>query len=85
MPHKFIGIQNFFLRFNNLLQLKKCLFSKEKNYHTPLSVFRSWSKIPPIWSYHSDGSGRDSYVLINNGGLTEKDAKKVAIELSTVC
>lgn len=46
--------------------------TKEKYSHSPLSVFRSWSKIPPIWSYHSDGSGRDSYVLINNGGLTKK-------------
>ena len=39
---------------------------------TPFLVYHSLRRIPPIWTYHSDGSGRDSYVCINNGGLIKK-------------
>lgn len=46
--------------------------TKEVFYHKPISVFHSWNRTPPIWSYHNDGSGRDYYVSINNGGLIKK-------------
>ena len=45
---------------------------KEENYHKPSSIYHSWGKTPAIWTYHSDGSGRDSYVIFNNGGLMKK-------------
>ena len=48
------------------------LNTKEVFYHKPINVFHSWNRTPPIWSYHSDGSGRDYYVSINNGGLMKK-------------
>lgn len=38
----------------------------------PFAVFHSLRNIPPIWTYYSDGSGRDSYVYYNNGGLKRK-------------
>ena len=45
---------------------------KETFYRKPFSIYRSWGKTPPIWTYHSDGSGRDTYVCYNNGGLMKK-------------
>ena len=45
---------------------------KETFYRKPFAIYRSWGKTPPIWTYHSDGSGRDTYVCYNNGGLMKK-------------
>lgn len=45
--------------------------TREIFYHKPINIFHSTNKIPPICSYHSDGSGRDKYVSINNGGLSK--------------
>ena len=50
----------------------KPLYKKDVYPRSPFAVYHSWGKIPPIWTYHSDGSGRDSYVCINNGGLIKK-------------
>ena len=47
----------------------KPIIPKEVFQRPPFSVFRSLRNIPPIWTYYSDGSGRDSYVYYNNGGL----------------
>ena len=45
---------------------------KECFYRHPFGVYHSWNRTPPIWLYHSDGSGRDSYVYNDNGGLMKK-------------
>ena len=42
---------------------------KEKFSRQPFGVYHSWKKIPPCWNYHSDGTGRDTYILCNFGGL----------------
>ena len=47
----------------------KQIFPKEKFPRKPFAVFRSLRNIPPIWTYYSDGSGRDSYIYYNGGGL----------------
>lgn len=47
----------------------KPIVPKEKFKRSPFAVFRSLKNTPPIWTYYSDGSGRDSYVYYNNGGL----------------
>ena len=47
----------------------KPIVPKEKFGRPPFAVFRSLKNTPPIWTYYSDGSGRDSYVYYNNGGL----------------
>ena len=47
----------------------KPIVPKEKFGRPPFAVFRSLKSTPPIWTYYSDGSGRDSYVYYNNGGL----------------
>jgi hypothetical protein len=39
-----------------------------RQYHGPASHSRSASKSPPTFYYQSDGTGRDSYVLMDNGG-----------------
>ena len=44
--------------------------TKKEQFKRPIiSVFRSLKHTPPIWTYYSDGSGRDSYIYYNNGGL----------------
>ena len=50
----------------------KQVVPKEKFERKPYAIFRSWRKIPPSWNYHSDGSGRDLYILCNYGGLIKK-------------
>lgn len=50
----------------------KQVVPKEKFERKPYTVFRSWRKIPPSWNYHSDGTGRDLYILCNYGGLIKK-------------
>ena len=50
----------------------KQISPKEKFARKPFAVFRSWRKIPPCWNYHSDGTGRDGYILCNFGGLIKK-------------
>ena len=47
----------------------KQIVPKETFGRPPFAVFHSLKNIPPIWTYYSDGSGRDSYVYYNNGGL----------------
>lgn len=47
----------------------KPILPKEVFKRPPFAVFRSLKNTPPIWTYYSDGSGRDSYVYYNNGGL----------------
>ena len=42
---------------------------KDKYKRSSFATFRSIRKIPPIWNYHSDGTGRDTYILYNDGGL----------------
>ena len=42
---------------------------KDKYKRSSFARFRSIRKIPPIWNYHSDGTGRDTYILYNDGGL----------------
>ena len=50
----------------------KPITQKETFFRKPFAIYRSLGKIPPIWTYHSDGSGRDSYICFNNGGLMKK-------------
>ena len=50
----------------------KPIVPKETFKRSPFAVFRSLKNTPPIWTYYSDGSGRDSYVYYNNGGLKRK-------------
>lgn len=38
----------------------------------PFPCFKSLKNIPPSWKYHSDGTGRDTYILSNFGGLIKK-------------
>lgn len=38
----------------------------------PFPCFKSLKRIPPSWNYHSDGTGRDTYILYNYGGLIKK-------------
>ncbi len=45
---------------------------KEHYYPTPFGIYHSWNRKPPIWIYHSDGTGRDSYVSYDNGGFIKK-------------
>ena len=45
---------------------------KQKYEKKPFKIFRSWRKIPPSWNYHSDGTGRDGYILCNYGGLIKR-------------
>ena len=42
---------------------------KEKFKRSSFARFHSIRKIPPIWNYHADGTGRDSYILYDYGGL----------------
>ena len=41
----------------------------EKYKRSSFARFRSIRKTPPIWNYHADGTGRDSYVFYDYGGL----------------
>ena len=41
----------------------------EKYKRDSFARFRSLKKIPAIWNYHADGTGRDSYILYDYGGL----------------
>jgi hypothetical protein len=50
----------------------KQIVPKETFARPSFAVFHSLKSIPPIWTYYSDGSGRDSYVYYNNGGLKKK-------------
>ena len=50
----------------------KQIIPKETFVRTPFTNFHSLKNIPPIWTYYSDGSGRDSYVYYNNGGLKKQ-------------
>ena len=50
----------------------KQIVPKETFARVPFRVFHSLRRIPPIWTYYSDGSGRDSYVYYNNGGLKKQ-------------
>jgi len=50
----------------------KPIVPKETFGRPPFALFRSLRSTPPIWTYYSDGSGRDSYVYYNNGGLKRK-------------
>lgn len=50
----------------------KPILPKEVFKRPPFAVFRSLKNTPPIWTYYSDGSGRDSYIYYNNGGLKKK-------------
>ena len=45
--------------------------TKEISYKKHFNIFHSLYRIPPICSYHNDGTGRDRYVSINNGGLSK--------------
>ena len=45
--------------------------TREISYKKHYNIFRSLNRIPPICSYHNDGTGRDKYVSINNGGLSK--------------
>ena len=42
---------------------------QEKYKRSSFARFHSIRKIPPSWKYHSDGTGRDTYILHNYGGL----------------
>ena len=48
--------------------LKRISFD-EKYKRSSFACFHSIKKIPPIWNYHADGTGRDTYILYNYGGL----------------
>ena len=45
--------------------------TKEISYKRHFNIFHSLYRIPPICSYHNDGTGRDKYVSFNNGGLSK--------------
>ena len=45
--------------------------TREISYKKYNNIFRSLNRIPPICSYHNDGTGRDKYVSVNNGGLSK--------------
>lgn len=50
----------------------KQIVPKEEYKREPFHVFRSLTRLPPSWNYHSDGTGRDGYILYNCGGLIRK-------------
>ena len=50
----------------------KPVVPKESFNHYKYARFRSLGRTPPMWNYHSDGTGRDSYILYNFGGLIKK-------------
>lgn len=50
----------------------KQIYPKIKYGRKPFANFKSIRRIPPSWKYHSDGTGRDTYVLYNFGGLIKK-------------
>jgi len=50
----------------------KPIVPKETFGRQPFAVFRSLKNTPPSWTYYSDGTGRDSYVYYNSGGLIRK-------------
>jgi hypothetical protein len=61
-----------YIKYNNAGFWKeniKQIYPKEKFTRPSFRVFHSLIKKPPIWIYYSDGSGRDSYVCYNDGGL----------------
>ena len=61
-----------YITFNNAGFWKdniKRYTSEEKYKRGSFARFRSIRKIPPIWNYHADGTGRDTYVLHDYGGL----------------
>ena len=41
--------------------------------HSPLEASMTRTYNPGYASYMGDGSGRDSYIILNNGGLTHQD------------
>ena len=41
----------------------------EKYKRSSFARYHSIRKTPPIWNYHSDGTGRDTYIVYNDGGL----------------
>ena len=43
--------------------------------HDPVESTMSRTFYPKYASYMGDGSGRDSYVVVSNGGLTNKEKK----------
>ena len=43
--------------------------NKNKSKRSSFARFHSIRNIPRIWNYHSDGTGRDTYILYNDGGL----------------
>lgn len=50
----------------------KQIYPKVTYGRKPFAVYKSIRRIPPSWKYHSDGTGRDTYVLYNYGGLIKK-------------
>ena len=50
----------------------KQILPKETFGRPPFAVFHSLKNTPSTWTYYSDGTGRDSYVFYNNGGLIRK-------------
>ena len=42
---------------------------QEKYKRSSFARFHSIRKTPPIWNYHADGTGRDTYILYDYGGL----------------
>ena len=54
--------------------------SPSKSYpHSYLEATMARSFYPKYASYTGDGTGRDSYVVINNGGLTNSDKRHMNI------
>lgn len=50
--------------------------SQNKNYpHSSLEASMARTNNPKYASYFGDGSGRDKYIIMNNGGLTNEDKK----------
>ena len=45
---------------------------KEKFKRKPFVSFHSLKRIPPLWNYHADGTGRDGYILYDCGGLMHR-------------
>ena len=64
-----------YITYNNAGFWKKNIkpvVPKEQFKRAPFAVFRSLKNTPPSWTYYSDGTGRDSYVYYNSGGLIRK-------------
>ena len=64
-----------YITYNNAGFWKKNIkpvVPKEQFKRPPFAVFRSLKNTPPTWTYYSDGTGRDSYVYYNSGGLIRK-------------